>query len=54
MSLVDLLVPRKNDVLSAFRKRWVHSFNTAAPGHVVEAWWAVGGRVPKLPHTDFS
>lgn len=26
----------KNDVLGAFRKRWVHSFNTAAPGHVVE------------------
>mgnify|MGYP002803385180 FL=1 len=26
----------KNDVLSAFHQRWVHSFNTAAPGHVVE------------------
>ncbi|CAJ1396150.1 unnamed protein product [Effrenium voratum] len=26
----------KNDVLSAFKQRWVHSFNTAAPGHVVE------------------
>ncbi|CAK9113975.1 unnamed protein product [Durusdinium trenchii] len=26
----------KNDVLTAFHQRWVHSFNTAAPGHVVE------------------
>lgn len=37
---------RKNDVLSAFHQRWVHSFNTAAPGHVVEAgpgiFWQVG------------
>lgn len=37
---------RKNDVLSAFHQRWVHSFNTAAPGHVVEAgpgiFWEVG------------
>ena len=23
-------------MLSAFKQRWVHSFNTAAPGHVVE------------------
>ncbi|CAE7236450.1 ENDOU [Symbiodinium sp. CCMP2456] len=26
----------KNDVFTAYKKRWVNSFNTAAPGHVVE------------------
>eukprot|EP00438_Fugacium_kawagutii_P015224 Skav206116 [mRNA] locus=scaffold172:84733:112494:+ [translate_table: standard] len=44
-------LPTKNDVLSAFRKRWVHSFNTAAPGHVVEArrdGRRSQGQLPKL------
>eukprot|EP00439_Symbiodinium_sp_Y106_P023602 s253_g2.t2 len=27
---------KKNDVFAAYKKRWVNSFNTAAPGHVVE------------------
>ena len=25
--------------MTAFHQRWVHSFNTAAPGHVVEERW---------------
>jgi len=26
----------KNDILTAYKQRWVNSFNTAAPGHVVQ------------------